>query len=155
MVEIQILNGGNMDSNQWNAAANMCVTAVLLLGSFLQMLARANEFKTETPTAVVVKTTGPQHIAEWLNTAGSVVLAVGAFVAYLAAAGGVFLAGNTPNPIVLVLALVSATVVLFTIVMIVMLWLGRLDKPVSANANHDDTKAPRSRPSEDSEAVIK
>lgn len=117
-----------MDSNQWNAAANMLVTAVLLLGSFLQMLARAQAFKPEEPNGVDDSRTRPQKIAEWLNTAGSVVLAFGAFVAYFVAAGAAFLAGNTPNPFIIVVALVSAGVVLFSVVMIVMLWLGRLDK---------------------------
>jgi hypothetical protein len=120
-----------MDAAQWNAVANLCVTAVLLLGSFLQMITRASDFKVSEPISTAEDVHPVVRFAEQMNDRAAMIVALGAAAAYFVAAVALFVAGGTSDALVLVLAILSAVVVLFSIVAITMLKLGKLTAPAA------------------------
>lgn len=72
-----------MDSEHANAIANLVVAAVVLLGSYLQLLARASDFKPkeqQRAEKLIVR------LADNLNDRASIIVLFGAFIAYCVAA---------------------------------------------------------------------
>ncbi|MEV8149928.1 hypothetical protein AB0O52_17505 [Arthrobacter sp. NPDC080073] len=72
-----------MNSDHWNALSTLIATAVVLLGSFLQMMTRASDFKEKQQQSGRSLT----RLADIINDRASITVAIGAGLAYCFAAG--------------------------------------------------------------------